>query len=60
MVLKIPKHLDLQEVYDMQYFNLEEDSSNHFSSNRFAFDKVALPFAIVLVLSSVARYFSSI
>lgn len=59
-MLKIPKHLDLQESYDVQHLNLEEDSSNHFSSNMFACEKVAFPFAVVLVLSSVARYFSSI
>lgn len=44
----------------MQHLNLEEDSSNHFSSNMFAREKVVFPFAVVLVLSSVARYFSSI
>lgn len=45
----------------MQHLNLEEDTSNHFSfsSNRFACEKVAFPFAVALVVSSVARYFSS-
>lgn len=60
-MLKIPKHLDLQEGYEVQHLNLEEDSSKHFSfsPNMFSCAKAEFPLAVVLVLS-VARYFTII
>lgn len=37
----------------MQLLNLEEDSPNHFSSNMFACEKVAFPFAVVTMFGVV-------